>query len=190
MEDEAPMFDDPVFSAADLENDAAETDALEADPATRQLFDTAGAVRHRVVVLWGELPPDRTRDHVRDWTGRLALSRGGMLVRRRIGFEEATDRLLPRSDRLVVDVQSITRPFADGLVLEVVDATPSSTDPLVLSYNGAAGAQTFDLAALRDGPIVRDMGEEDRMVVIALRDGDPCDHGFMRGRWHQIRPGL
>src|SRR5262245_55239933 len=60
MEDEAPMFDDPVFSAADLENDAAETDALEADPATRQLFDTAGAVRHRVVVLWGELPPDRT----------------------------------------------------------------------------------------------------------------------------------
>ena len=47
----------------------------------------------------------------------IGAGRGAILVRRTIGFEEATDRLLPRSDRFDVSFHSITRPFADGLVL-------------------------------------------------------------------------
>jgi hypothetical protein len=143
-----------------------------------------------VMLLWGQLPPDRApEDYARDWSGRLAVNRGALIVRRTLNFEPANDRVLERSDRTFVDVESVTRPFVDGLVLTVVDPAPGS-GPLILSYTPADGgdAHELELSTLLDGPVVRDVDDAgNRVAAIALRDDDACDHGFGRGRWHALR---
>jgi len=194
--DEADQFGmSDQFDLAALERDGVSDfgDELD-DAAMRDLRLSSGAVSHRVALLWGQLPPDRHQATAKDWTGAFQLARGGMIVRRTIGFEDATDHVIrPRTDRNTVAFTSVTRPFADGLVLEVVDPTPG--DGLVLGYHGAAGDYSLDLAQLANGPIVIDVDASgNKLIAISLRRlanaTDPCDRGFMRGRWHQIRPGL
>jgi hypothetical protein len=147
--------------------------------------------RLRVAALWGQLPPDREDDRRRDWSGRIEVSRGAIVVRRRIGFEEATDRLMPRDSRTAVQFQSVTGPFADGLVLEVLaDADLGS---VTLSYIPNTGDRLdLRLADLVAGPVSTERDADgNRIVVTALRrDRDDCDHGFMRGRWHALRNGV
>ena len=140
------------------------------------------------------LPGNRARASTtaHDWSGRLAISRGALVVRRLIGFEGATDRLLPRSAPDAIAFASQTQPFADGLVLEVLtDATDLSA--VTLTYTSQDGATTaaVPLAALLTGPQTRDVGADgNRITATALRADDPCDRGFVRGRWQALRPGL
>jgi hypothetical protein len=194
MEDEAPMFglSDEVV-AAEIDDGAAFADPLADDTETLAMIDAPGAVTAEVALLWGQLPPDRApEDYVRDWSGRLRLNRGGLIVRRTVRFEDATDRVLPRTDRAVVEFESQTRPHNDGLLLTVVDPDPSA-GPLVLTYEGGdTGTHEVVLADLLEGPQVRDVGSAgDRIVAVALRrDRDACDHGFGRGRWHALRDDL
>jgi hypothetical protein len=192
--DEAPAFDVAAdYTAAAIEADTATTDEMD-DAEQAAMRTVAGAEVHRVAVVWGQIPPDRDEPAAKEWTGALSLDRGGMIVRRTIGFEQATDHIIrPRTDRTQVAFESVTRPWADGVVLEVVDPTPAS--PLVLSYDGVAGNYELDLAQLAAGPIVIDVDASgNKLVAISLRRladaTDPCNRGFMRGRWHQIRPGL
>ena len=175
-----------LFASAAIESDAAVTDALATDPTIIDMRTTAEA--HTVVIVWGQLPADPLATDARDWTGELRVSRGALLVRRTIAFEDATDRLLPRQRRDAVAFASHTRPFVDGLVLEVLDPTPTAAEPLTLTYTGAQ-TYTLDLSQLAAGPIVVDAGGGNRIVATgARRDLDPCASGFMRGRWHQLTP--
>jgi hypothetical protein len=187
--DEAPMFADQVaFDAMGIEADAAVTDTMTQDPTVTALTALPTLDSRRVLVIWGRMPADPDAVDGRDWSGSLALSRGGMLVGRTVGFEPATDRVLPRQTRDRVAFTSVTRPAADGLVLRVL-ADAASTDPLTLTYTSAVDASItyqFDLAQLAAGPIAIDAGDGNQMVAIALRDHDACEHGFMRGRWHQL----
>ncbi len=182
--DEAPMFgDEAAFSAASLE-----TDAAVADPTT--LANMQGVASHRIVILWGRLPAD-PNSTARDWSGSLQISRGALVVGRTIGFEAATDHLLPRTSPDVVSFASITKPFVDGLALRALDPTPAATDPLTLTYTAASGGATYsiDLAQLATGPLVIDAGGGFKVVAAEVRDQD-CEHGFMRGRFHQLLPNL
>ena len=194
MEDEAPGFGLPDdFAAADLDDGAVYTDAYAEDTDTIAMLDAPGAVAADVTIVWGQLPPDLApEDYVRDWSGTLRLNRGGLIVRRTIRFEDATDRVRPRTDRAEVGFDSVTRPHNDGLMLTVVDPDPGA-GPLVLTYERPDGA-SYDLllADLLEGPQVRDVGDAgDRIVAVALRrDRDACDHGFGRGRWHALRDHL
>ncbi len=190
--DEAPMFaDDQAFATAAIEADATASDSLASDP-TLQGMDTSAAVSaHNVIVVWGKIPADHNGT-VRDWSGTLALSRGGLLVRRTIAFEDKTDKLLPRPDIHTVAFQSVTKPYVDGLALTVLDPTPAATDALTLTYTATTGGATyaFDLAQLESGPIVIDAGDGFKMVAIAQHRVAGCEGGFMRGRWHQLLPHL
>jgi hypothetical protein len=191
--DEAPLFgEEPDFDAMAIEKDAAIDDSMSTDTTVAAMVARPDIDSRRVLVAWGKLPMDPTATDVRDWSGSLALSRGAMLVGRTVGFEPATDRVLPRQSRDVVAFASVTKPFADGLVLRVV-AEPGSTDPLTLTYTSATDSTityTLDLAQLATGPIAIDAGNGYKMVAVALRDHDACHHGFMRGRWHQVRANL
>ena len=191
-EDEAPQFDAVEgFAAAAIESDAAFTDPMDADPDIVALRARGDVARLRIVAAWGQLPPDRTTAEPRDWSGRIQVSRGALVVRHRIGFEEATDRLEPRTERTAVDFQSVTRPFADGLVLEVL--ADGDLAGVTLSYLGDDGTRLdLPLSDLLAGPRSSEPDAlGNRMVVVALRrDRDDCDHGFMRGRWHAVRAGL
>ena len=191
--DEAAEFGDPVFAAADLEADATVADPMDADAEVARLRAAPGASRLRVAMVWGQLPPDRDATTARDWGGRIEISSGGLVIRRRIGFEAATDRVLPRTTPSAIDFDSTTRPFADGLVLEVVtDAADLSTVALTYTSRDGATTATVPLATLLAGPVSTAVGTDgNRIIVTGLRRGaDACDHGFMRGRWHALRRGV
>ncbi|MEZ4403602.1 MAG: hypothetical protein R3B06_26495 [Kofleriaceae bacterium] len=191
--DEAPAFgDDAEFTAAAIEPGAPVTDALDADPEVVRLRGAAGATRLRVAVVWGQLPPDRAAAAAHDWSGRITVSDGALVVRRTIGFEDATDAVAARTARDEVAFTSVTRPFADGLVLEVL-TTATDLRSVTLGYQSRDGvvAARLPLATLLAGTQVADVGTDgNRVMVTALRAGDPCDHGLMRGRWHALRADL
>jgi hypothetical protein len=187
-EDEAAQFGiDQAFEGAAIEPASDVSDEMSGDVAA---MDLPGAVAHDLAIVWGRLPPDPTATTGRDWSGTLELSRGGMMIRRRIGFEAATDRVLPRTRRDLIEIQSVTRPFADGLVLRVVDDRPGDPDPIRLTYRSADGTSehSIDLRDLRDGVVVRDVGDGNRIVAAGRRRNDTCAHGTMRGRWHALTP--
>ena len=191
--DEAPDFgDSATFTAATLDPEHAVADAMDTDAAVTTLRADRAATHLRVALVWGQLPPDRAATTPHDWTGRVAISRGALVVRRVIGFEDATDRVLPRTAHDAVAFESQTRPFADGLVLEVLtDATDLSTVSLTYTSRDGAVAAAVPLAALVAGPQTRDVGTDgNRLTAMALRADDACDRGFVRGRWQALRPGL
>jgi hypothetical protein len=188
--DEAPAFGAELeLSAAAIEADAAITDELAVDPVIASA-DRAGL---HLIVVWGKLPAERDAEEVRDWTGSLTLSRGAMAVRRTIGFEDRTDRLLPRTSRASVSFESQTRPYIDGLALTVDDPMPAAAETLTLTYTpaGRNASHTLDLSLLAGGPIVIDAGGGFKIVAVAhRRQIDPCDRGFMRGRWRALAPNV
>jgi hypothetical protein len=195
--DEAPMFGDELaFDNASIESDAQVTDPMATDASVTALASSTTAVSRRVLVMWGRMPAD-PNGTARRWSGSLALSRGALIVNRTVGFEPATDRLLPRTARESVAFDSVTRPASDGLALRVIDPDPSA-GALTLTYVSAPAAgsaipsvtYSFDLEQLASGPISIDAGDGNRMIAIALPDRDGCEHGFMRGRWHALSANL
>lgn len=190
--DEQPLFgDDVAFQAASIESDTAVTDTMASDPTVTAIENQVGGVRHRVLIAWGRMPADLNATTGRNWSGSLTVSRGALVVGRKIGFEDATDQLLARQTADRVDFQSVTRPFADGLVLRVLDPDPTQ-GAMHVTYTSADAATSYDLdlSQLDAGPISIDAGDGNRVVAIALRELDGCDHGFMRGRWIALQPGL
>lgn len=193
--DEAPAFAaDTELADAAIEGDTSAADALATDPATSALDRASAARGFRFIVLWGKLPADRTATDARTWTGSLKVSRGGLVVRRTIGFEDRTDHLvMPRPAIDTVAFESVTKPFVDGLALTALDpaAAPPSTEPLTLTYTAADGSATYtlDLSKLATGPVVVDAGDGYKMIAVGhRRAATACDRGFMRGRWHALAP--
>jgi hypothetical protein len=192
--DEAPVFGaDPEFAQAAIEPDTAAVDPLANTPATTAMDQASAGAGFRLVLLWGKMPADRGAQDSRDWSGTLKVSRGGLIIRRTIAFEDATDKLLPRTSIDTVGFQSVTRPAVDGLALTVLDPAPSTTSALTLTYTPADGstAYTLDLTQLASGPIVVDAGAGYKILAIGhRRQVAACDSGFMRGRWHALSAHL
>ncbi len=194
MLDEAPAFGvDNTFTELGLtgvETDV--VDPLASDPEVLAMDGDAKAVAFKVTVLWGMMPPDRAATDPYQWDGALSVNRGAILARRTIRFEGRTDEVLPRADRKVVAFRSTTMPHMDGMRLLVIDPTPTATEPLVLTYTGRNG-YTYSVAmrALLDGPQSEAVDENGNRIAAAAeaRMVDPCEHGFIRGRWHKVADG-
>ncbi|MBL9018187.1 MAG: hypothetical protein JNL83_28630 [Myxococcales bacterium] len=190
--DEAPEFGvADLYAAAAIEGTAVEADPMASDPSIVELArpGAPNVVARDLVILWGRWPADPDATVGRDWSGSLQLSRGGMVVRRKIAFEQATDRVLPRTSRDLIEFTSQTRPHADGLVLTVFDGDAMNANPLTLTYTPTGGtAHSLDLSRLANGPIVVDVGDGNRILIAGHRRVDTCDHGFMRGRWRALAP--
>jgi hypothetical protein len=188
LDDEAPAFgDEAAFAAAVIEPDVPYADSMDSDPAVAAAREAPDGAAYRAVIVWGQMPASRDVAEATDWTGAFALNRGALVVRRTIGFEDATDGIVPRTDRAAVAFTSKTKPAADGLVLAVFDPTPEAAEALTLTYTPAAGAAvTVEVEALTTGRsvlVADDLGN--RMVGTAMAHVlDVCDHGFVRGRWH------
>ena len=192
-DDEAAMFGaDDLYESAAIEADREFADPMALDPSIIELNGRADVAARNVILLWGRIPADPNAATGRRWDGELKLSRGGMIVRRTIAFEDATDRVLPRTARDAVSFESATRPFSDGFALTVLDPTPADASALSLTYTPADGsaAHTLDLSQLDDGAVVVDLGDGNKIVAMGRPRNDACDHGFMRGRWHQLMPNL
>ena len=187
--DEAPMFaDEDAFTEAAIEADSLASDPMETDTTIAALEGAPNADVIDVMMLWGQLPLDPTATAVRDWSGELRVSRGGMYVRRRLGFEDATDRILPRETRDAIRFESRTRPFADGVALRIVQDPARTAERLTLTYTPNTGTvRALDMATLRDQQRLSvDAGDGNRLIAVATRRNDTCQHGFIRGRWHKV----
>lgn len=189
--DEAPMFAmEDAYADTAIEGDSLVADPMESDATIASMESAPNAEVLDVMMMWGQLPPDPDATVARDWSGELRISRGGMYVRRRLGFEDQTDRVLPRESRDAIRFESRTRPFADGLALRIVEDPARSAEPLRLTYTPDAGtARELDVTRLREEHrLVVDAGDGNRVVAVATRRDDACQHGFIRGRWHKIAP--
>lgn len=190
MEDEAPMFGDGLADA-ELADGVVFDDPMETDLEVAAMREAPDAAVYNTLILWGQMRPDRDVDAPRNWSGRISVNRGAIVVRRTIRFEGPTDRLLPRQDRTAVAFTSATLPHHDGLNLAIIDPTPGAAEPLLVTYE-LAGGPTFELpmAALVDGLESRVVDERgNRITAGAIRRlVDVCDHGRLRGRWHQVAP--
>jgi hypothetical protein len=201
MDDEAPAFGDEGEMAENemLAPDPELVDPMESDPAVADMSAAPDAIRFRVAVIWGQLPPDRDNVAAHDWSGAFATNRGALLVRRGIALEPETDRLLGRLDPRTVAFTSVTQPHVDGLVLDIIDPEPSAEQPIGLVYNGdlpgELGSESppvaIPLARLLDGPVELVSHENgNRMIAVAqVQPIETCSHGFTMGVWQTIEEG-
>lgn len=190
--DEAPMFADEPSFADVVDQETLVVDQLEADATVVALTRQADTARIEVALLWGQIPGNPANDSGQDWTGKISISRGALLVRRTIRFEEGADRLAPRRDLREVEFTSVTRPHHDGLRLTVLDPEPLADDPLVFTYENASGiVYQGPISALIEAPesvTVDDAGS--RFVGLAVaRPVDVCELGFLGGKWSGVAPG-
>ena len=90
---------------------------------------TRPPLARNVIVMWGRMPADPPRAPRATGAASSACRAAGWSSAGAIAFEEATDRILPRTRRDAIAFQSVTRPHADGLALTVLDPTPSERQP-------------------------------------------------------------
>lgn len=190
--DEAPQFGDPdAFARADLETTAPFADAYATDTEVLAMERAEGARARTMMLLWGKLPRNQADGVRHDWTGSFTASRGALVVKRVIAFEDATDAVEPRTDRLSVSFASKTGPRADGFVVTIIDPTPDNANPLTLTYQPVTGEATvLTLSELADGPIVVDYADGMQLAAVGRERRDDCENGFMRGRWLPLGPNV
>lgn len=192
MDDEAPYFGDTeLFDEAELSADElAFDDPMETSPEVIAMMDRSSTEVFDAVVTWGQIVGDPDATEPRDWSGRFELSRGALLVRRRLAAADG-DRIDDRTDRRIVRFRAARRAGLDGLRLRLIDDAAGSDEPLRLRYIGDDGVEReLDVRGLHDRATderVDDRGN--RIIATATRRPlDVCDHGFVNGRWHQVGP--
>ncbi|MBT8492458.1 MAG: hypothetical protein KJO07_05325 [Deltaproteobacteria bacterium] len=194
MDDEPELVSDELLAAADLDEvEDVEEEAL--DPTvtdeTDEMMNRPDAVLIHGALVWGQFPFNPEFQEPKNWSGRLSVNRGAIVVRQTIAFEPATDRLLPRRSRLFVDFTSVTGPHHDGLRLTIIDPTPEVDQPLEITYSTPDGEvlrmDVRDLVGEPQRLLTDDLGNH--LVGGAVAQAiDNCANGFLAGRWHRIGP--
>ncbi len=214
---EAPAFNDPAL-AAEAEGEVAYSDPMENEDEVESICNDSLSGWFHFRAIWGHLQYDSTSTNPTDWTGSLTISRGALLVRRIIRFEPATDTLLPRSDRKVVEWVSQTTVHNDGVAVDVVVPRPkpvfdttviplvdslgqpydslvidTSIDntPVTLTFATGPYSRTFTLNELSKLDTIIDL-TNDVSVAFAShrRERVGCPKGFLAGFWGPDSTGM
>jgi len=212
--DESPGFGDAELAAMALEDqEAASDDPLQDDAELLALEaaalggdDPAAPPPPTIIALrltWGQLDgsPQDIREQVQglDWSGRLHVDRGLLVVRRVILFERPRDHLVrPRPDRRTVAWVSHTGPHYDGLIVEIVvppapadsASAGTPTPPVMLHLVTplvSLDIPVADLAGLDVTRPVDELGNALRLEGHRVTDEDLCPKGFLGGIWKSDR---
>ncbi|HOX25731.1 MAG TPA: hypothetical protein PLL30_10820 [Candidatus Krumholzibacteria bacterium] len=212
--DEAPAFGDDYLIQLDAQADLERyTDELADDPEVREMHrrgeaagDPDDPTRPRFTflrVVWGAL--DGAIDEIDgrpedgdlvDWSGRLSVDRGIVLVRRVILFERPLDAIVgPRVDRQSIAWRSHTGRHYDGLVIEIIEPPHVGDDPPrpnVLHFE--TGPFTRDIAidelsGLDEVFAVEPAGNAIHFAGFTLGDIGYCPKGFLAGHWRDAPDG-
>jgi hypothetical protein len=213
--DEEPAFGDPYLEQATARADAETHEDDLADDAQVQQWlrmgeqagdpDHPGRPRFTFLrLVWGSLEamPDSLTGRIEDgdlvdWSGRLSVDRGVVLVRRVIRFERPWDSIVrPRPDRQTVAWHSHTGGHLDGLLVQIIEpprdqdgdgeVDPGRTEPNRLHLETAEFARTFELAALPGLDTVYPAdteGEAIHLTGFQLGQLGGCPAGFLAGVW-------
>jgi len=195
--------ENPGFGDADL---AAEFDAEDAeynDPFSSDR-DVANAERGDrkqtfLMITWGNLHRDEAlTDQRTNWDGSLTVDPGVLLLKRVVRFEPH-DRILPRTQRDLIEWESNTGCCIDGIVVKIhpmptLAAADSSVDSSMVTITFDTGPLTVDFTLDQlpglNRTITLDDGNAVSFQAITVMPND-CPNGFARGRWanHPERQG-
>jgi hypothetical protein len=200
--DEAPGFGDRSL-ADEFGDDPLFDDPLAQDPfVTARDRDREGRLRGRLflAVTWGNLHRDSTITHATDWTGSLSVRPGAVLLQRIIRFEER-DRILPRTERALLEWVSHTSDGFDGVLVRIVPCPSSTIADVQAEIDSANTVITFKTVPLTASFTLAELPGLHRIVT--LDDGNAvafdavcvtptaCPRGFLGGAWrhHPDRKG-
>lgn len=186
--DEPPAFGDADLAAlvgGDVEFD----DPMFDDPVVENDIRSATAI-YSMRIIWGRMEYDSTVTAVTDWTGSLSVSWGAIAVRRTIRFEPATDWILPRTDRRVVEFVSKTTVHNDGLHINIYQP-PSVTDDIkTITFETAPYSVTFDVNTLVKMDTLIELGDGNAVSIQAHKiTPQACPRGFLAGLWGRDEDG-
>lgn len=218
MSDEPLAFGDPDLLADDCAGEGEMFDDPYAnDPAVLALIelgeepgDPDDPQRPRFTflrILWGVLDGEGTSQET-DWSGRLWVDRGTVLVRRVISFEHPEDHIVrPRPDRHTVAWHSHAGRDFDGLLIQIIEpplgepgggqghghGTQGRGDdhdppppPNRLHFATGPFTEVFlvsELAELDAIYPVEAAGQAIHFTGFTLGNFNQCPRGFLAGRW-------
>ncbi len=194
--DEAPAFGDSEIMTAFEEdedaNDAYSNDAEVLDALSYSqdsTTDTDNPIKAYFVRLtYGLLAGDSTATDVIDWSGSIAVSKGVLVVLKKIRFEDNDFIHLPRQSRTDVEFTSQTKQHLDGMLLAVIDNDTTDQEGL-LTINAGSYSQTFtfsEMDSLESLEAVGDGGHE-VSIITRCKDYVPFNGGFISGHWKKNR---
>lgn len=189
--DEAAAFGDPDL-LSDFGGDADVSDTFAADAAIVDVLnsDSSDVKVYIVRVTWGYLHGDSTATEVTDWSGSAEVSKGTLLVLRKIRFEDNDFVHLPRTSRQLVEFTSQTKPHFDGLLFAVIDNDTTDSADCTFTINAGAYSKTLDFSEMDSLDIIEAVGDAGQEVSLSShsRQYTPFAGGFIEGHWNKTKP--
>ncbi len=208
--DEAPAFGDPDLIAA-AEGEVEYTDPVATTPPVQTLLGDPEAGFYHLRAVWGRLRYDSTVVTPTDWAGSVTISRGAALIRRVIRFEPATDSILPRTDRRLIEWASTTTVHNDGIAVdllippagpifdttittiidtltgdttEIIDVDTLRPEPVTVTFEAGRFSRTFSLDELASLDTIISFSDSNGLALNGFKvDRIACPRGFLTGFW-------
>ena len=209
--DENFAFDDAVLMSESAD-DVDYGDPLMVNPVLDSLRNHPHAGRYHLRIVWGQLRFDSTHTDITDWTGSLAITHGGEVIRRLIHWDYNQDFILPRTDRKLIEWISKTSVHNDGIAVDlfippappifdttdtqvidslgdtvdvvVVDTTFPEPEPVEVTFATGPYTRTFTLEELNKLDTLVTLDDSNAVAFHALRaDHRECPAGFFNGFW-------
>ncbi len=190
--DETSAFGDSEI-ADEFGEDEIVVDSYATDAAVTDVLDPAIAARDGVNacfvrVTWGLLEGDSTATDVINWDGSAQVSKGTLVVLRKIRFEGNDAIILPRTDRQLVEFTSYTKPHFDGLLLAIIK-NDSTDEEGTFTFTAGDYSKTLTFSELDSLDLIEPVGALGHEVSIISRCKEvvPFGGGFIAGRWVKTR---
>lgn len=170
-------YDDPFSTATDVRR-------LEAADRA-QLF---------LLITWGNLHRDTTIPDPTDWRGALRVDNGIVLLKRTVSFDPG-DHILPRTQRDLLEWESMTHRGRDGILVKIHPRPALATNDVavadtvdsasvVIHFRTAPLSVEFTLAQLPGLNRIVTLPDGNAVSFTAVRHvSDQCPHGLMHGEW-------
>lgn len=145
-------------------------------------------------IVWGMLECDTSMTTPTDWSGSLTISRGSEVLRKVIKFEPATDWIVIRDDRAVIEWVSETTIHHDGVMVNLVippeDSATATGDPVTVTFDTEPFQMTFDVTDLAALDTVYYLDDSNAVAFYGFKvDRVPCPKGFLAGNWGKDEEG-
>ncbi|MCH7675229.1 hypothetical protein IH879_09800 [candidate division KSB1 bacterium] len=190
--DETTAFGDSEM-ADEFGEDEVAADAYATDAGMSDVLNPASAAVDGIKVCyvritWGLLEGDSTATDAINWNGSAQVSKGTLVVLRKIRFEDNDSIVLPRTDRQLVEFTSVTKPHFDGLLLAIID-NDSTDEEGTFTFTAGDYSKTLTFSELDSLELIEPVGALGYEVSIISRCKEvvPFGGGFMAGRWVKTR---
>lgn len=207
---EQPAFGDPSLLAS-VSDEADFSDEILYNPYIDSLLGDSNSGIVRLRAVWGQLALDTSVTTMTDWSGSLTISRGGIVVRRTIRFEEGQDYIVPRTSRDLLEWVSQTSVHNDGIVVDLiaplprsvidttityevdtlgdtttivtVDTIPPDYSPIDVAFETGPYSHTFRFDDLRGLDTVVTLEDSNEVAFTAFEYNPRCARGALSGKW-------